>query len=377
MIKNLLVISGSANKVAGADIWGYGPYINELNLWLQHTETATLIAPYDAAARSPIDVKIVGNVTFVPVPEVSVKSLKAVFHALFYSPYILWVLFKHAKKATLIHVRAPSNMGLLGSIVQIFFPKKKKIAKYAANFDPNSNQPFFNTLQRSILINTFLTRNMQLLVYGNWPGATKNCYPFFTATYRNTDIVTTPPRLLSKEHPVCLLFVGTLRNNKKPLLSIQVCEQLRAAGLGATLDLYGDGPEREQLENYISDNALQSVVCLHGNQSKETVKLAFQKAHFLIFISKSEGWPKVVAEGMFWGCLPITTAVSMVPEMIGNQERGALIAPKVDSVVATLMALIDNPADYATRAQRAMDWSRQYTVDKFEASIATLIASCD
>jgi glycosyltransferase involved in cell wall biosynthesis len=261
----------------------------------------------------------------------------------------------------------------LGSIAQIFYPKKQKIAKYAANFDFSSKQPLFNRLQRNILNNTILTRNIQMLVYGNWPQATKNCLPFFTASYFEKDKEPTPPRILTKDTPIKLLYVGTLRSNKKPLLSIQVCERLRKEGFQVTLDLYGDGPERKLLENYIVENRASSFIQLHGNQSKETVKSAFQTSHFLIFISKSEGWPKDVAESMFWGCLPITTAVSMVPEMIGNKERGVLIHPNLDEVVDTIKSLINSPAHYSEIANNAMAWSREFTFDKFEEKLRGLM----
>ena len=73
--------------------------------------------------------------------------------------------------------------------------------------------------------------------------------------------------------------------------------------MNVTLDLYGEGVERDKLERYIEEHDLNEHVILHGNQSRDTVKEAYKKAHFLVFISKSEGWPKVVAESMFWKCV--------------------------------------------------------------------------
>ena len=59
------------------------------------------------------------------------------------------------KNADHIHWRCPGNMGLIGAIVQILFPKKNKTAKYAGNWDPKAKQPFTYKLQRWILSNTF------------------------------------------------------------------------------------------------------------------------------------------------------------------------------------------------------------------------------
>src|SRR5690606_34200508 len=48
-------------------------------------------------------------------------------------------------------------------------------------------------------------------------------------------------------------------------------------------------------------------------------------SHFLILASKSEGWPKAVAEAMFFGCILIVTPVSCVPWMLNYGSRGILI----------------------------------------------------
>jgi hypothetical protein len=68
------------------------------------------------------------------------------------------------------------------------FISKKKTAKYLGNWDPKAKQPFTYKLQRWILSNTFLTRKMQVLVYGEWEGSNKIIKPFFTATYSESQI---------------------------------------------------------------------------------------------------------------------------------------------------------------------------------------------
>ena len=36
--------------------------------------------------------------------------------------------------------------------------------------------------------------------------------------------------------------------------------------------------------------------------------------------SKSEGWPKAIAEGMFWGAIPVATRVSCLEYMLDKGE---------------------------------------------------------
>jgi glycosyltransferase involved in cell wall biosynthesis len=137
--------------------------------------------------------------------------------------------------------------------------------------------------------------------------------------------------------------------------------------------MYGNGSEYEKVQKYIDDHQLHKTINLHGNQSKEVVKRAFQNSHFLIFISKSEGWPKVVAESMFWSCLPISTKVSCVPAMLDYGHRGALINGNLDEVVEKIESYIAHKKRYAEHVENAKKWSQQFTLDAFEEAIKELI----
>ena len=59
-----------------------------------------------------------------------------------------------------------------------FFLFKVKTAKYAGNWENISDQPLSEEFQKYILKNTFLSRNIKVLVYGEWEDNTKNIIPF-------------------------------------------------------------------------------------------------------------------------------------------------------------------------------------------------------
>jgi glycosyltransferase involved in cell wall biosynthesis len=137
--------------------------------------------------------------------------------------------------------------------------------------------------------------------------------------------------------------------------------------------LYGDGILRSTLETFIEENNLQDIVFLRGNQSKETVLKAYQTSHFLVLPSKSEGWPKVVAEAMFWGCVPIVSKVSCVPYMLGYGERGIQLEEQLQTDVSQVMSALNNELLYQKMASEGQNWSRQFTTDKFEEEIKKLL----
>lgn len=366
------ILTHTTHKVKDENIYAYEPYIREMNLWIKHVDKVKVLAPCTETKLLPIDAAYTKeNIVLKKVPAFNIISVKNAVSTIFKIPFIIVSIFNVCFWADHIHIRCPGNIGLLASFVQIFFPRKKKTVKYAGNWDPNSKQPFSYRLQKRILSNTFLTRNCKVLVYGDWKHQTKNIVPFFTASYLNAEIVKTTPKELIP--PFQVVYVGTLSENKRPFLTIRSIHQLMMAGHNVELNMYGEGPERDRIEAYITENELHNHIFLHGNQPKDIIKKAYIDAHFIVFISKSEGWPKVVAEAMFWGCLPIVSKVSCVPYMINEDKRGTLVNDTVEDIMKAFNMYINNKTMYNQSISEAKKWSRQFTLDKFEMEISNLL----
>jgi glycosyltransferase involved in cell wall biosynthesis len=212
---------------------------------------------------------------------------------------------------------------------------------------------------------------MQVLVYGDWEGSSKNIKPFFTASYQEID--KTPITKKELKGRIDFVFVGTLVKGKNPLYAIQLVEDLFKKGYDVHLSLYGEGTERTPLEQYIIANQLKALVALQGNQSKETVQKAYQNSHFVLLPSDSEGWPKAIAEGMFWGCVPLARPVSCVPFMLDQGRRGILLTMDLEKDGKQIEMLLNTPTDFDTKSENASDWSRNYTLDVFEREIMDLL----
>ncbi|MBK5208204.1 MAG: glycosyltransferase family 4 protein [Flavobacteriaceae bacterium] len=408
------IITHASHKLKENTIFSYEPYVREMNLWIPHASEVKIVAPIAAEVITNIDTNYIhNNIGIISITAFDMLSIKGSLKTMWFLPRIAYSIYKSMLWADHIHLRCPGNIGLIGCFVQILFPNKPKTAKYAGNWDPKAKQPWSYRLQKWLLSNTFLTKNMKVLIYGEWTNQTKNIAPFFTASYSEREIannyrhpepssgfhdISRHPELVSGSHVVELdkqmlkqvqhdemlkqvlhdgilnfIFVGALTKGKRPLLSAEVIQKLKEKGHKVHLDIYGDGLEHSVLEQYIEANELGNAVILHGNCDKETIKKAYQNAHFLLFISVSEGWPKVVAEAMFWGCLPITSKVSCIPYMLANGERGALVNANADEIVAVVAAYLQHPEKYVEQTKKAMEWSRQFTMEKFDYEIGKLL----
>ncbi len=365
--------------------YAYPPYVREMNIWLKYVKNLEIVAPLHILNKRELvegDPYQHSNLNFTELPSFNFLSLNSGIKAVFKIPVIFIRIWRAMFRADHIHIRSPGNNGLIACLVQIFFPGKTKTAKYAGNWDTKAKQPFSYKMQKWILSNGFLTRNMTVLVYGNWPNLSKNLLPFFTASFEEDEKEVVIKTISA---PYRFLFVGNLVEGKNPLVAIKIIEHMITKGIEVNLEIYGKGPLRAVLQKYVSDQGLSEYVYFKGNRKLNELKQAYKDAHFQVLVSKSEGWPKAVAEAMFFGCIPIATSVSCVPWMLGEGTRGILIPPpdknsgadveeKIEEIVNDIVTLIENPDDMRRMSLKAQNWSQEYTLEKFETAVLDVLA---
>lgn len=367
-----LIISHALHKTKNQQVFSYAPYIREMNVWLKHVDQVTVVAPKTKGEINSIEMPYKHqNLQLKTIPSIQFTSVKHSLLSLLNLPSIFFKLFLACHKADHIHLRCPGNIGLLGCVVQVFFPKKIKTAKYAGNWDPKAKQPLSYRFQKWVLSNSVLTKNIHVLVYGDWTNQSKNIKAFFTATYRKSEIEQVAVR--DYNGLLKFVFVGSLVVGKRPLLAIKIVEALKNKGYNVSLELFGDGDLKAKLLQYIKDNNLENSIILRGNQSKNVVKLALKTAHFSILPSKSEGWPKAITEAMFFGCIPVVTKISCVPFILDYGSRGFLIPPDLITATQSIIEGLANKESLKTMSKSALQWSQYYTLDLFESEIVKLL----
>jgi glycosyltransferase involved in cell wall biosynthesis len=394
MIDKFLVVTHVNHNIKGEKLYAYAPYVKEMGLWSKYAKNVEVIAP---VLRKDLNVTMRNydnkNTSITNVPIFSILSFKEYCLSIVRIPFILFKIFKAMFRAEHIHLRCPGNMGLLGCFAQVFFPHKPKTAKYAGNWDPKSKQPRSYRLQKWILSNTFLSRNIKVLVYGDWPEQSKNIVPFFTASFSETE-----KGLHNKDFtsPFKFIFVGSLSPGKRPLLTIKLIEALMGKGIPVKLEIYGSGVMKNELQEYIATKNLDPFVRLMGNLKLDELKEVYKASHFLILASRSEGWPKAVAEAMFFGCIPVVTSVSCVPWMVGAPpapeggakeitfaKRGVLAPPVhegganenewIENLVNRIVDLIKDTGEMKRKSLAAQEWSQEYTLERFEDAVKEVL----
>lgn len=366
-----LILTHVKHKEDNGSYFGYEPYVKEMNIWLRHVDQVEVVAPLTTGDLRNIDLAYDhDDLIFNTIPAIDFTTTTNSLNAFLKTPLIFWRIFRACRKADHIHLRCPGIVGLIGCFVQILFPSKPKTAKYAGNWDPKSKQPLSYRLQKKILSNTFLTKNMKVLVYGEYPHQTSNIIPFFTASFYRKDIAPIASR--NYQEALQFMFVGSMVEGKRPMLALQIVEQLIQNHVDASMEFYGDGVLLEKLKSYAAERGLSNQIRFFGNQPKAIIKEALKSAHFLVLPSKSEGWPKVIAEAMFFGAIPIATKISCIPFMLDEGKRGILIDPDVETAAGLIRNSL-NSDKLKDMQINAISWSQTYTLDRFDAEIKKLL----
>lgn len=369
-----LIVTHTAHVQKEDKYYAYAPYVKEMNIWLKQVDELIIVAPLETDKEpTAIDAPYTfdGKISFIRLRAFNFKSMSAGLGSLVVIPFNMVLIVRGMIHADHIHLRCPGNVGLLGAFSQMLFPKKNKTAKYAGNWSNYPHQPLSYVWQKKILSSAFLTRNIRVLIYGQWPEITKNLKPFFTATYSQNEIE--PLRIRKLDGPIEFLFVGTLTKNKNPILAALLV-QLFLRNKAATLRFIGDGPELESLKNVVNEADLGRTITFHNFVNAENLKLIYQQAHFCVLLSDSEGWPKAIAEAMFWGCIPVASPVSCVPWMLANGNRGVLVNRNdLEGACKSLLELVNNPSRFHNTSEKASQWSKQYTMERFESEIRSFI----
>jgi glycosyltransferase involved in cell wall biosynthesis len=351
-------------------LYSYGPYVREINIWIKHFQNTIVVAPKNLNSDEKIELPYNHPfIIFQKLPFIHLKD-KGFFPSFLKSIIVFLLCLKHMKSCQHIHIRCPGNIGNIALIASLFYPHKPKTIKYAGNWDPNSTQPLSYRFQKGLLNNKWLIRNKKVLIYGQWPGQPEHIISFFTASFSELDKIKISK---SFDDNFKFIYCGAMVPGKQPLLAIQIIHELLKDGYPVYLDMYGDGIEKDKLEAYILENELSGRITIHGNQPQSILLEAYKKSHFCILPSRSEGWPKAIAEGMFFGCVPIATEISCIPWMLDKGNRGIIMDENLTNTTRRIKTVMKSEKQYCSMSRKAMEWSREYTTEKFEKEIKEVL----
>lgn len=152
-----------------------------------------------------------------------------------------------------------------------------------------------------------------------------------------------------------LISIGRLVEKKGYPDLLMACALLVGDGLKFSLDIYGDGPLRTQLEQQRDELGLVGVVEFAGEHDSSVIVEALRSADVFVLTSfvtddgDRDGVPNVVVEAMACGLPVVSTTVGGIPEVVEHRRNGLLAEPHDVAAIASHLA--EMLGDVAMRVQ--------------------------
>lgn len=321
----LAIISHTEHyKTPSGNLVGWGPTIKEINHLADVFDDIYHVAMLKEDIAPPSALPYDSDrIHFVQIPNSGGQTLGQKFNIIWHAPKTIATVFGILKKVDEFQFRAPTGIGVYLIPLLVLFTRKKGWFKYAGNWN-QSNPPLGYGLQRF-----FLKQQSRIVtINGQWNNQPKHCLTFENPCLETEDI--DQGRLLLKQKsyspPFKFCFVGRLEEEKGVLRIIEAFSSLSndLKYLVGGIHFVGDGKERNSFESLAEAHNLP--VIFHGFLSREQVFDVYAACHFFLLPSSaSEGFPKVIAEAMNFGCIPLVSNVSSISQYVLNEENGFVI----------------------------------------------------
>jgi glycosyltransferase involved in cell wall biosynthesis len=132
--------------------------------------------------------------------------------------------------------------------------------------------------------------------------------------------------------------------------------------------------ERGQFESQAAAVGLQDEVRFCGWLPRQALASYYARAHLRRDYSSSEGWPKVLSEGMAYGVVPMTSDVSSIPQLLASFRAGrAVDAKDREGFVAAIVEYVRNPDLWKTESRNAAAAAGSFTYEAYLSAVRDLL----
>lgn len=342
----LCIISHTEHyKTQDGHIVGWGPTVSEINHLMAIFDEIYHIAMLHKGEAPPSALPYTSSkIKFVELPALGGRTLSAKLSIVWNAPKVISVVNKTLRIVDCFQVRTPTGIGVFLIPYLTLFIKKKGWYKYAGNWN-QKKPPFGYRLQRWMLKH----QKRKVTINGVWENQPNHCITFENPCLTADDLesgaqVVSRKTLINK---ISFCFVGRLEKEKGVELIINTFMNLSNNDISKIdkVHLIGNG-EHFSFFKDLAKNCDVNIV-FHGFLSRTDVFEIYKQCHvFLLPSMASEGFPKVIAEAMNFGCIPIVSNISSIGQYIKDEKNGFLLEKvtldKIVKQVRHVLNLLDS-----------------------------------
>lgn len=161
-----------------------------------------------------------------------------------------------------------------------------------------------------------------------------------------------------------IIYAGRLASEKGIIRLLEAWKLVKDKLRGWSLDLYGDGEEKQNIENFIAANNLSNSVNLNG--WVDGVSDLYPDYSFFVLPSEREGFPLVILEAQSQGLPVISFDILTGPaEIINHKIDGLLIEEKnVAQFGDAILLLAENYELRKSMSKKAKENSKKFSKER-------------
>jgi glycosyltransferase involved in cell wall biosynthesis len=367
----LLVISDTTMSLKDGVKEGFEPVVRELDSISDLFDEIIWLGYRRFTIKHAISAPISANIKLIPMPPSGGGGIFGLLKIFCCYPIYLFCILKNIKGVTHIHTRAPSHPALIAMFISKFDAERLYWHKYAGNWN-DSNPPTSYGFQRDLL-KRITNKKVYATINGKWPNQNGNIISFENPCLSESELLYATKIAENKEfgEKLRFLFVGNLSAFKGIVQLIEAIELVDFPDRILELIIAGDGDLLNELVK-MSKITRRVPIRLLGAVKREELVHIYSISHINILPSSSEGFPKVIAEGAAFGCIPVVTNVSSIGQYIDDGKNGYLLNDNIVSTIKVKLNQIICDKHLKSISLSALKICRPFTYEFFNSRIENL-----
>lgn len=178
-----------------------------------------------------------------------------------------------------------------------------------------------------------------------------NCIDYFPKEYNN-------------EKDKIIISVGRLSPEKGFDDLVRIFEKIYSNHKDWKLIIAGDGPEKDKIEEIISNSNCKNNIKLLGFVQKKELYELYNKSSIYIMTSHEEAFPLVIMEAQSFGipCVTFSTAYGAT-EMINNENGFVIEGRNAEKMISSVTKIIEKPEFRKKLSDNSRRNSEKYTIE--------------
>ncbi len=301
------------------------------------------------------------NINLLPMERSGGDSFLKKVQILFYFPIYFLNIAKIINKNDIVYLRGPSVPALLAIFISFFKKNKIYLYKYAGGWELK-NIPLSYNFQRWILNK----QNNILTIVSFSSKNSKYIFEMPNPCLNKKDIkngyLSMKDKNKYKRINVC--FVGRCEKSKGIFEVLETLNILSNNDIIRNCFIVGSG--KLQYLNTRLNKKAKKLTTFCGVLTRSQLNRIYSKSNFILLPSKSEGFPKVLAEAAAYGCIPVVSKLPGVEKILKHNQEGLILNDTNPSHIAELLTRTSiNENEVRRLAKKAHFWSLKFSYEVF------------